>query len=101
MISVVVPVCNERDNVAPLAREIQAVLAVRGPFEIVFVDDGSTDGTAAAALGARASGLPQLRLLRHEHIDVSALIEARRSREEPVLLRPHVPERRETVAAAP
>ena len=47
MISVVVPVCNERDNVAPLAREIQAVLAVRGPFEIVFVDDGSTDDTVA------------------------------------------------------
>lgn len=44
-ISVVIPVCNEADNVGPLAREIQAALADHRPFEIIFVDDGSTDGT--------------------------------------------------------
>jgi dolichol-phosphate mannosyltransferase len=64
-VSVVIPVCNEEDNVEPLAREIAAALGGRYAHEIVFVDDGSTDGTAAVALRARETGLPQLRLLRH------------------------------------
>jgi dolichol-phosphate mannosyltransferase len=64
-VSVVIPVCNEEENVEPLAREIAAALDGRFLHEIVFVDDGSTDGTAAAALRTRAAGLPQLRLLRH------------------------------------
>ena len=37
LISVVIPVCNEEDNVLPLAREIQAALRGRHPFEILFV----------------------------------------------------------------
>ncbi len=64
-ISVVVPVCNEVENLAPLAREIAAALRGRIVFEMIFVDDGSTDGTAQAALQARAEGLTELRLLRH------------------------------------
>ena len=60
----VVPVCNEAENVGPLAAEIARALAGR-EFEILFVDDGSTDGTAEAALASRAGGIPQLRLLRH------------------------------------
>jgi dolichol-phosphate mannosyltransferase len=63
-LSVVVPVCNEAENVGPLAREIAQALAGR-EFEILFVDDGSTDGTANAVLQARAAGIPQIRLLRH------------------------------------
>ena len=64
-VSVVIPVCNEQDNVEPLAREIHAALSGRWSFETIFVDDGSTDGTAAALLAARAAGLPEIRLLRH------------------------------------
>ena len=64
-VSVVIPVCNEQDNVLPLAREIHAALAGRYRHETIFVDDGSTDGTAAAVLAARADGLPGVRLLRH------------------------------------
>ncbi|MFT3905753.1 MAG: glycosyltransferase family 2 protein [Steroidobacteraceae bacterium] len=62
-ISVVVPVCNEETNVEPLAAEIGAALSGRA-FELLFIDDGSTDGTAAAVLRARAQ-LPQIRLLQH------------------------------------
>lgn len=64
-LSVVIPVCNEADNVGPLAREIQAALTTHRPFEIIFVDDGSTDGTVAAIQAARANGIPEIRLLEH------------------------------------
>jgi len=47
-ISVVIPVFNEEENVLPLAREIVSVLSVTGnEFEILFVNDASTDATAA------------------------------------------------------
>jgi dolichol-phosphate mannosyltransferase len=64
-ISVVIPVCNEAENVLALAREIQAALAAQRPFEIIFVDDGSTDATAQAVRAARAAGMPEIRLLQH------------------------------------
>jgi len=64
-VSVVIPVCNEEENVGPLAREIHAALNGRRAFETIFVDDGSTDGTARAVLNAKAAGMPEIRLLRH------------------------------------
>jgi dolichol-phosphate mannosyltransferase len=63
-VSVVIPVCNEAENVGPLAQEVAQALAGR-EFEILFVDDGSTDGTAEAVRAARDAGIPQIRLLRH------------------------------------
>jgi glycosyltransferase involved in cell wall biosynthesis len=63
VISVVVPVKDEAGNVGPLAREIAAALAGER-HEILFVDDGSRDGTAGA-LAALKSEIPQLRVLRH------------------------------------
>ena len=62
-LSVVIPVCNEQDNVVPLAREIAAALAGRR-FEVIFVDDGSTDATVDAVRAARRE-IPEVRLLRH------------------------------------
>jgi dolichol-phosphate mannosyltransferase len=61
-LSVVVPVLNEAENVIPLLDEIEGALAARGGFEVLFVDDGSTDGTAAA-LAPRLCD--RVRLVRH------------------------------------
>ncbi|HET7811233.1 MAG TPA: glycosyltransferase family 2 protein [Steroidobacteraceae bacterium] len=61
--SVVVPVCNEAENVEPLAREIAAAMAGRS-YEMIFIDDGSTDETAPILLRLK-SELPTLRVLRH------------------------------------
>ena len=49
MISVVVPVHNEERSVALLLDELDSALQPLGkPWEVVFVDDGSTDGSYAA-----------------------------------------------------
>jgi dolichol-phosphate mannosyltransferase len=63
-ISVVVPVRNEAGNIAPLAAEIAAALAGR-VFEIVYVNDGSSDGTEQELLGLMAQR-SWLRQIRHE-----------------------------------
>jgi dolichol-phosphate mannosyltransferase len=65
-VSVIVPVRNEAANIAPLVAEIAAALQGRWAFEIVYVDDGSDDGTGAA-LDALMRVHPGLRLLRHAH----------------------------------
>jgi dolichol-phosphate mannosyltransferase len=62
-ISVVVPVKDEAGNVGPLAREIAAALEGRA-HEIIFIDDGSSDGTAQALTGLKTD-IPGLRVLRH------------------------------------
>jgi glycosyltransferase involved in cell wall biosynthesis len=49
VISVVVPVHDEERSVKPLYEELRAALEPLGrPWEVVFVDDGSTDGSFAA-----------------------------------------------------
>jgi dolichol-phosphate mannosyltransferase len=62
-LSVVVPVCNEAENVEPLAREIHAALQGRD-YEMIFIDDGSTDETAVILFRLKLE-LTTLRLLRH------------------------------------
>jgi len=64
-VSVVVPVCNEADNIEPLALEVRDALRRLDAFELIFVDDGSTDGTAAVARAVRDQAVPEVRLLRH------------------------------------
>ena len=63
-VSIVVPVRNEAENIVPLIEEITAALDGRWAYEIVYVNDGSTDATAdrlATAMKQR----PNLRQFRH------------------------------------
>ena len=62
-VSVIVPVRNEAENIAPLVAEIAAALAGRA-FEVIYVNDGSTDGTEAELTRLKAQH-PFLRQLRH------------------------------------
>ncbi len=64
-VSVVVPVRNEAGNIAPLVAEIAAALNGQWPFEVVYVDDGSNDGTADALTRLMAQH-PWLRRVRHK-----------------------------------
>ena len=63
-VSIVVPVRNEAENVAPLIAEIAAALDGRWAYEVIYVNDGSTDATGerlAAIMKQRAN----LRQIRH------------------------------------
>ena len=62
-LSVVVPVCNEEENVEPLVREIHAAVG-SGAYEMLFVNDGSTDATAGI-LKRLQGEFPALRVLHH------------------------------------
>lgn len=64
-LAVVVPVKNEADNIEPLVTEIYAALDGVAEFEIIYVDDGSTDATPAKLAEARGK-FPRLRFLRHQ-----------------------------------
>ncbi len=47
-LSVVIPVHNEEENLPPLLEGLSKTLTALGkPFEVIIVDDGSTDGTLA------------------------------------------------------
>ena len=63
-LSVVIPVRNEAENILPLLAEIHAALEGRGEFEVIYVDDGSTDETPRVLAGARGQ-YPRLRVLSH------------------------------------
>jgi dolichol-phosphate mannosyltransferase len=63
-LSVVVPVHNEADNLSRLTGEIRQALDGRVDYEIVYVDDGSDDGSAEG-LARLAREEPRIRLLRH------------------------------------
>lgn len=64
LFSVVAPMLNEAENVDSMAREIAEACAPLGPFEAIFVNDGSTDGTSEEIAALRTE-FPWLREVRH------------------------------------
>jgi dolichol-phosphate mannosyltransferase len=64
-ISILVPVFNEADNILPLVQEVAAALcAIPQSYELVFVDDASTDNTWQRISEAHRTD-PRIRGLRH------------------------------------
>lgn len=64
-LSVLIPAKNEAENLPALLEEIRLALADEH-FEVIVVDDGSTDNTAARLLALKGGGYSQLRILQHE-----------------------------------
>lgn len=65
-LSVVVPVHNETDNIESLIAEIDQALSSQCQYEILYVDDGSSDATPQV-LQAAQQNRPHLRILRHKN----------------------------------
>jgi dolichol-phosphate mannosyltransferase len=63
-VTVVVPVRNEAGNIAPLVAEIAKALDGQWRFEVIYVDDGSSDGSAAELKRLKGQ-YPWLRRVRH------------------------------------
>jgi glycosyltransferase involved in cell wall biosynthesis len=62
-LSVVIPVYNERDNLHPLtAQTLKALTGQVSSFEIIYVDDGSTDGSGAL-LDQLAQHYPEIQVV--------------------------------------
>ena len=63
-VSIVIPVFNEAESLPVLAGELRAAMeSLARPYEVLFVDDGSTDGSAEV-LAALASSDPRVRVVR-------------------------------------
>lgn len=63
-LTIVIPAKNEAASIEHLMAEIERLCAPLAPFEVIYVDDGSTDRTQAGLAGARENR-PWLKVLRH------------------------------------
>lgn len=82
-VSIVVPLYNEEDNVSLLQSEIRKALAGH-PFELVLVDDGSTDATVARI--EQGPGVRVLRLAKNAGQSAAMLIGMRAARGSRIVL---------------
>lgn len=67
VISIVVTVLNEAENIIPVCREIAEVIPHLPECEVIFVDDGSKDQTLNQLLEVKKNLLPSLVILSHNH----------------------------------
>src|SRR5512132_3298689 len=66
-LSVVIPIFNERDNLHPLtAQTLKALNGQVSSFELIYVDDGSTDGSSGL-LDQLAENHPEVRVIHFDH----------------------------------
>lgn len=66
MLSVIIPVFNEENAIAATLNDVVSVLGKSVEYEIIVVDDGSTDGTAEVLQKQHSGNLnPVLRIIRH------------------------------------
>ncbi len=72
-LSVVIPALNEAENLAELIPEIAAAVGETA-YEVVIVDDGSTDDTAATIERLAGSGLPARRIAHGQSLGQSAAL---------------------------
>jgi dolichol-phosphate mannosyltransferase len=64
-VSIVIPAKNEADNIRPLIAEIRTAMDGRFDYELIYIDDGSTDETWNLLQELRSAGFDQLKLIRH------------------------------------
>lgn len=86
--SLVIPVFDEADNIGPVVDAAMPVLQqLGGDYEILFVDDGSSDRTPAE-IAAQTQIHPQIRILRHERNlgQATALLDGLRAARGEILL---------------
>ena len=62
MLSIVIPIYNEVENVPELHAELQGVLVALGrPYEIIYVDDGSRDGSFCLRISSASRAITRVR----------------------------------------
>ncbi|WP_416308517.1 glycosyltransferase family 2 protein [Neptunicella sp. SCSIO 80796] len=66
-LSIVIPAKNEKDNIEPLINEIIAAISGIYDFEIIYVDDGSDDGTFEELLRHKQQGKAFIKVLKHQY----------------------------------
>jgi len=65
-VSIVIPAKNESGNIRPLIGEIRAAMDGRFEYELIYVDDGSTDDTFTVLKALQEEGYNGLKLIRHQ-----------------------------------
>ena len=65
-VSIVIPAKNESGNIRPLIGEIRAAMDGRFEYELIYVDDGSTDDTFTILKALQDEGFNRLQLIRHQ-----------------------------------
>lgn len=64
-ITVIVPIKNESENIKPLITEINEALSTDNDFEIIYIDDGSTDNSVQILQDLQKT-MPHLRIIQHK-----------------------------------